>query len=97
MGQDPQNPVDHMQPCRIPAVRWRAVENPGRLQPWLGHQSVESGLKRQWGLGAGRSIGERCSWRYAGHVSAPGEPLICVSTQATACSGGVPGSRVTMA
>ena len=52
MGQDPQNPVDHMQPCGIPAVRWRAVENPGRLRPWLGHRSVESGLTRQWGLGA---------------------------------------------
>ena len=31
MGQDPQDPIDHMQPCGILAVGMRAVENPGRL------------------------------------------------------------------
>ena len=78
MGQDPQDPIDHMQPCGILAVGMRAVENPGRLcqeDSWSGHWSVESGLKGQWGLGVGRSIGERCFERCAGHVSAPGEPF----------------------
>ena len=93
MGQDP---IDPMQPHGIPAVRWRTVENPGGLWPWSGHWSVESELKGQWGLGMGRSIGERCSGRCAGHVSAPGEPLICVSTQAAVCSGGAQGPCVTM-